>query len=73
MITINFEKAKDLTRDRLRNERNPLLQKLDIDFQKALETGSDTTVIVAEKNRLRDITTLVDNCTTLDELRNLHC
>lgn len=73
MITINFEKAKDLTRDRLRNERNPLLQKLDIDFQKALETGSDTTVIVAEKNRLRDITKLVDNCTTLDELRNLHC
>ena len=73
MITIDFAKAKEVTKDRLRAERQPLLQQLDIAFQQALETGSDIAPVVAEKNRLRDVTTSVDSCTTLDDLRNLHC
>jgi hypothetical protein len=72
MIKINFDKAKEITKDRLREERLPLLQKLDVEFQKALETGADTTAIVAEKNRLRDITKLPDSCNTLEELKALH-
>tara|TARA_R110002074_G_scaffold221903_1_gene392645 strand:+ start:467 stop:610 length:144 start_codon:yes stop_codon:yes gene_type:complete len=33
--------------------------------------GADTTAIVAEKVRLRDITKDVDSCTTTDELKSL--
>jgi len=69
MITINFDKAKAITKDRLRVERTPLLQAQDVAFQRALESGADTTAIVAEKQRLRDITQLADQATTLAELK----
>jgi hypothetical protein len=69
MITINFDKAKAITKDRLRAERAPLLQAQDVAFQRALEANADTTAIVAEKQRLRDITQLADEATTLDELK----
>lgn len=71
MITINFDKAKAITKDRLRAERTPLLQAQDIAFQRALESGADTSAIVAEKQRLRDITKLADQATTLDELKQI--
>ena len=69
MITININKAKDITKDRLRAERKPLLEAQDVEFQKALETGADTTAIVAEKERLRGITDQVNSMTTVDELK----
>jgi hypothetical protein len=69
MITINIDKAKAITKDRLRAERTPLLQAQDVAFQRALEANADTTAIVAEKQRLRDITQLADQATTLDELK----
>jgi hypothetical protein len=69
MITINLEKAKAITKDRLREERTPLLQAQDVAFQRALESGSDTSEIVAEKQRLRDITSLADQANSLDELK----
>ena len=71
MITINFDKAINITKQRLRVERAPLLQTLDVSFQRALETGADTTEIVAEKQRLRDITSLAEQATTLEELKSL--
>jgi hypothetical protein len=71
MITINLDKAKDITKNRLRIERTPLLQAQDVAFQRALENNADTTAIVAEKQRLRDITILADEATTLDELKAL--
>jgi hypothetical protein len=71
MITINLDKAKAITKDRLRAERTPLLQAQDIAFQRATETGADTSTIVAEKQRLRDITKLVDTATTVEELKAL--
>ena len=73
MITINLDKAKDITKERLRQERKPLLEAQDILFMQAQESGSDTTAIVAEKQRLRDITNQVDSCTTTDELKALSC
>ena len=73
MITVDLEKAKSITKDRLRAERAPLLAAQDVLFQRALESGSDTSGIVAEKQRLRDITNLVDACTTTDELKALSC
>ena len=72
-ILIDLDKAKALTKDRLRAERTPLLAAQDVLFQRALESGSDTAAIVAEKQRLRDITNLVDACATTDELKALSC
>jgi hypothetical protein len=69
MITINLDKAKVIKKDSLRTERAPLLQAQDVAFQRALETGGDTSAIVAEKQRLRDITQLADQAQTLDELK----
>lgn len=71
MITINIEKAKAITKDRLRMERAPLLVAQDVLYMRATEQGADTTAIVAEKQRLRDITKLADEATTLDELKAL--
>ena len=71
MIVINIDKAKAITKDKLRAERTPLLQAQDIAFQRALESGADTTAIVAEKQRLRDITTLADAATTVEELKGI--
>ena len=71
MITVNFNKAKTVTADRLRQERLPKLQELDVQYQRALETGADTTDIVAQKQVLRDLPAQVDACTTLTELKNL--
>jgi hypothetical protein len=71
MIVINFDKAVQITKDRLRFERIELLQAQDVAFQRALESGAPTTAIVAEKQRLRDLPTLADQATTLDELKEL--
>jgi hypothetical protein len=71
MITINFEKAVEITKDRLRADRTALLEAHDVAFQRALELGADTATIVAEKQRLRDITKLADQAVTLDELKAL--
>jgi hypothetical protein len=73
MITINLDKAKDITKERLRIERKPLLEAQDILFMQAQESGADTTAIVAEKKRLRDITKKADSCKTTDELKALKC
>jgi len=71
MITINFNKAKQITKERLRQERKPLLEIQDILFQRSLENNADTSAIIIEKQRLRDITNLVDNSTTLEQLKQL--
>ena len=70
-VTVSLTKAKELTKARLRTEREPLLTAQDVAFQRALEAGSDTTAIVAEKQRLRDLPTLADQATTLDQLRSI--
>ena len=69
MITIDINKAKEIKKKSLRQERKPLLEAQDVAFQRALESGADITAIVVEKQRLRDITNLVDPCTTVDELK----
>ena len=71
MITVSIPKAKDITKDRLRVDRKPLLEAQDVLFMKAQESDSDTSAIVTEKQRLRDITKQVDLCTTTDELKTL--
>ena len=69
MITIDMEKAKEIVKEKLRRDRKPLLEAQDVLFQRALETSADTTDIVAEKQRLRDITNDVDAMTTEEQLK----
>ena len=68
-VSVNMDKAKVITKDRLRVERKPLLEAQDVAFQRALESGSETTAIVTEKQRLRDITSAIDAMTTTDQLK----
>jgi hypothetical protein len=68
-IQVNINKAKDITKDRLRQERTPKLEALDVQFQRALEAGSDTTDIVNKKQQLRDAPASVDSMTTVEQLK----
>ena len=72
-VSVNLDKAKEITKNRLRAERAPLLAAQDVLFQRALEEGKPTDAIVAEKARLRDITKKADTCKTTAELRALNC
>ena len=70
-VTVNKSKAVEITKKRLRFERDPLLAAQDVLFQRALETNANTTAIVAEKQRLRDITDLATTALTLEQLKAL--
>ena len=54
IIKTDMAKAKEIHRTRIREARSPKLAELDVEFQKALETGASTTDIVAKKQALRD-------------------
>ncbi len=68
-IETDITKAKVIVKEKLRADRKPLLEAQDILYQRALETSADTTDIVAEKQRLRDITNDVDDMTTVEQLK----
>jgi len=68
-IKVDMPKAIEITKTRLRAERKPLLEAQDVLFQRALESGADTSEIVKEKQRLRDITKIT--ATELNELKEL--
>tara|TARA_A100001515_G_scaffold49206_1_gene38948 strand:- start:62 stop:325 length:264 start_codon:yes stop_codon:yes gene_type:complete len=54
IISTDMTKAKEIHKANIRIERAPKLAELDVEFQKALETGASTTDIVAKKQALRD-------------------
>lgn len=72
-ITHDMAICREITRDRLRKERAPILAAKDIESIKALEAGDVATLdaIAVEKQRLRDITLLpaIDAAKTPDELK----
>jgi flagellar basal body rod protein FlgB len=51
---IDMAKAREIHKTNIRNARTSKFAELDIEFQKALETGASTTDIVAKKQALRD-------------------
>ena len=71
MIKIDIPKAQLITKDRLRAERTPLLQALDIEMMKNLSNTAKLAEIEAEKQRLRDITLIVDTLSTVEELKGV--
>jgi hypothetical protein len=68
---INYEWAKEIQKNKWRQLRKPILEKLDVEFMKALETGNNNKVqeIGSQKQELRDVTKtlLIDN---LDDIKN---
>ena len=54
----------------MRQARGPLLEALDTDYMKALETSADNTAIVAAKQALRDAPTAGNSATTITELKS---
>ena len=51
---VDMAKAREIHKNNIRVARTPKLAELDVEFQKALETGASTTDIVAKKQALRD-------------------
>jgi hypothetical protein len=69
VISEDLATAKTIFADKIREARKPLLEALDTDYMKALETSADTTQIVADKQALRDAPTAGDSATTIAELK----
>ena len=69
MLKINIEKAKEIKKNMLRVEREHLLSALDIDVMKNITDSAKLAEIEAEKQKLRDVTTKVDELTTVEELK----
>lgn len=59
-LFVDVEKARELTKERLRAEREPLLIENDKLFSIAMKTGAETDSILAERKRLLDVTDCVD-------------
>ena len=59
-IGISILGAKELAKDIIRFARGNKLGELDVEFQRALEVGADTSAIVAKKQILRDLPGQVD-------------
>lgn len=76
MININLSKAKDIWRDKLRLQRNPLFTELDIKFVRALETNDteEQHRIKNIKQELRDITKdpRIEKVKNTEELKSLN-
>ena len=53
IVTIDMTKAKAIHKDKIREARVKKLAELDVDFQRALETGASTTDIVTKKTSLK--------------------
>jgi hypothetical protein len=74
-VTINMPKAKEIHRNNIRVAREPKLQELDVQFQRALEkpAGSNTLDIVNRKQVLRDLPSdpKIEQAKTPEELKEL--
>jgi len=70
IISVDMAAARDIWRDKIREARTEPLAALDTAFMQDLETGADTTQIVADKQALRDAPTHadIDAATTPEEL-----
>lgn len=74
-ITINLEKAKEIKKEHIRQERKAVLEQLDVQFMRAVEQGDieKQREIAAKKQALRDATkheTIV-NAEAVEELSGL--
>ena len=68
----DMDAAKNIHKINIRSAREPLLAKLDVDYQRALETSADTKEIVAKKQALRDAPNVsaITNASDVNDLIN---
>ncbi len=71
VVAVNMDKAREIWRDVIRQARDPKLAALDIEFQRCLEYGEDTSAIVTQKEALRDAPQdpAIDLAQTTEELK----
>jgi uncharacterized radical SAM superfamily protein len=67
-IIIDIAKAKDITKDRLRAERKPKLEALDVEQMKVLGDQDAINAIDGLKQQLRDAPASVDSMTTVEHI-----
>ena len=69
-VYIDLDRAKEIKKDKIREDRKLLLEEQDVLYMRALEANDAEAknAIVLEKQRLRDITLRVDECLTVEEL-----
>lgn len=74
-ISINMNKASLMWKDKLRADRKPLLENLDVQYMRALERGETESIqkIVKKKEFLRDITEdpRFEIASNIDELKEI--
>lgn len=60
-VVINYDWAKEIQKNKWREVRKPMLEKLDVDYMKALEIGDlhSQKQISEKKQELRDVTNIV--------------
>ena len=68
---VDMAKAKELHKKNIRIARGEKFEELDVQFQRAIETGASTTDIASKKQALRDAPadSAIDAATTTDELK----
>jgi hypothetical protein len=75
MISIDMKKARDIWRDNLRLERSPVLESLDLEFIRALESGNteQQEKIKKQKQDLRDVPAdpRIEKAQTAEDLKQL--
>ena len=76
MITVNMDKAREIKRDQIRAERDPILAALDVEFMRAVEQGDTAkqAEVSAKKQALRDATKhpAIDAAQTPEELKQVN-
>lgn len=74
-IYVDLAAAKDVTKARLRLEREPLLAETDKQFLISQKTGDDALKVASmtERARLLAITDQVEACSTFAQLRAVNC
>lgn len=72
-LNVNKDIAKDIHKDKIRHARKPLFQKLDVEFQIAMEKGEDLKPIAEKKQKLRDApqNSKIDEIEDVEELKEL--
>ena len=72
-IKVDIDKAKEIAKDRIREERKPMFEQNDIALRDAMLSGNKVNLKAAidKRDRLRDSTKKVDKLSTLQELREV--
>jgi len=72
VVSVDIEKAKLFWKDKWREARKPILEKLDVEFLQQLELGDTVgrNEVVQKKQVLRDITLIEIPGNTTQEIRN---